>query len=292
MIDGNRIGAVPVETELGEFFRRFRRNRSAVIGGSVVLLILLVALLARHLAPYGYADTDLALVWMDPDSEHLLGTDGLGRDILSRILAGASVSLGVAGSVLGLTLIFRTLLGMLAGYRGGWVDTVVMRGADIISAFPELVFAIMLAAVLGPGVLTVILALATVWWPGIARLARSLVLALRQEQFIEAAVVSGTRRRRILVRHLLPNILAPLLVRASIGVGFIITAEATLSFLGLGVQEPLPSWGGMIRDGLTVLRTDPILAMATSAVLGLTIIGFNLLGDGLRDLLDPRIRDR
>ena len=131
---------------------------------------------------------------------------------------------------------------MLAGYRGGWVDTVVTRGADIISAFPELVFAIMLAAVLGPGVLTVIL--------------------------------------------------APLLVRASIGVGFIITAEATLSFLGLGVQEPLPSWGGMIRDGLTVLRTDPTLAMATSAVLGLTIIGFNLLGDGLRDLLDPRIRDR
>ena len=292
MIDGMQVSAAPVETELGEFFRRFRRNRSAVIGSSVVLLVLLVALLARHLAPYGYADTDLALVWMDPDSEHLLGTDGLGRDILSRILAGASVSLGVAGSVLGLTLIFGTLLGMLAGYRGGWVDTVVMRGADIISAFPELVFAIMLAAVLGPGVLTVILALATVWWPGIARLARSLVLALRQEQFIEAAVVSGTRRRRILIRHLLPNILAPLLVRASIGVGFIITAEATLSFLGLGVQEPLPSWGGMIRDGLTVLRTDPTLAMATSAVLGLTIIGFNLLGDGLRDLLDPRIRDR
>jgi ABC-type dipeptide/oligopeptide/nickel transport system permease subunit len=292
MIDGNRIGAVPVETELGEFGRRFRRNRSAVIGSSVVFLILVVALLAHHLAPYGYADTDLALVWMDPDSEHLLGTDGLGRDILSRILAGASVSLGVAGSVLGLTLVFGTLLGMLAGYRGGWVDTVVMRGADIISGFPELVFAIMLAAVLGPGVLTVILALATVWWPGIARLARSLVLALRQEQFIEAAVVSGTRRRRILVRHLLPNILAPLLVRASIGVGFIITAEATLSFLGLGVQEPLPSWGGMIRDGLTVMRTDPTLAMATSAVLGLTIIGFNLLGDGLRDLLDPRSRDR
>jgi ABC-type dipeptide/oligopeptide/nickel transport system permease subunit len=280
------------ESEFAVFIRRFRRNRSALIGSIVVALVVAAALLARHLAPYDFADTNLALVWMDPDGEHLLGTDGLGRDILSRILTGASVSLGVAASVLAITLTIGTGLGMLAGYLGGWVDTLVMRGADIISAFPELVFAIMLAAVLGPGVLTVILALATVWWPGISRLARSLVLALRQEQFIEAAIVSGTRPRRILLRHFLPNILAPLLVRASIGVGFIITAEATLSFLGLGVQEPLPSWGGMIRDGLAVLRTDPTLAIATSAVLGLTIIGFNLLGDGLRDLLDPRIRDR
>ena len=227
MIGEAQLGAAPPMSELGEFLRRFRRNRSALIGSVIVALVLVVALLARQLAPYGYADTDLALVWMDPDAGHLLGTDGLGRDILSRILAGASVSLGVAGSVLALTLVFGTFFGMLAGYLGGWFDTVVMRGADIISAFPELVFAIMLAAVLGPSVLTVILALATVWWPGIARLARSLVLALRQEQFIEAAVVSGTRRRGILLRHLLPNILAPLLVRASIGVGFIITAVST-----------------------------------------------------------------
>jgi len=280
------------ESELAEFIRRFRGNRNALIGGSIVGLVVIVALLARHLAPYDFADTNLALVWMEPDGDHLLGTDSLGRDILSRILSGASISLGVAGAVLAITLVLGAGLGMLAGYLGGWVDTVVMRAADIISAFPELIFAIMLAAVLGPGVATVILALAAVWWPGVSRLARSLVLGLRQEQFIEAAIVSGTRRRRIILRHFLPNILAPLLVRASIGVGFIITAEATLSFLGLGVQEPLPSWGGMIRDGLSVLRTDPSLAISTSAVLGVTIIGFNLLGDGLRDLLDPRIRDR
>jgi ABC-type dipeptide/oligopeptide/nickel transport system permease subunit len=258
----------------------------------VVSLVIIVALLARPLAPYDFDDTNLALVWMDPDADHLLGTDGLGRDILSRILSGASISLGVASAVLAITLVLGAGLGMLAGYLGGWVDTVIMRSADIISAFPELIFAIMLAAVLGPGIATVILALAAVWWPGVSRLARSLVLALRQEQFIEAAIVSGTRKRSILIRHFLPNILAPLLVRASIGVGFIITAEATLSFLGLGVQEPLPSWGGMIRDGLAVLRTDPSLAISTSGVLGLTIVGFNLLGDGLRDLLDPRIRDR
>jgi ABC-type dipeptide/oligopeptide/nickel transport system permease subunit len=280
------------ESALAEFARRFQRNRSALIGGVIVSLAIVVALLARRLAPYEFDDTNLALVWMDPDADHLLGTDGLGRDILSRILSGASISLGVAGAVLAITLVLGAGLGMLAGYLGGWVDTAVMRSADIISAFPELIFAIMLAAVLGPGITTVILALAAVWWPGVSRLARSLVLALRQEQFIDAAIVSGTRKRGILLRHFLPNILAPLLVRASIGVGFIITAEATLSFLGLGVQEPLPSWGGMIRDGLAVLRTDPALAISTSGVLGLTIVGFNLLGDGLRDLLDPRIRDR
>ncbi|HLJ21992.1 MAG TPA: ABC transporter permease, partial [Stellaceae bacterium] len=177
-------------------------------------------------------------------------------------------------------------------YFGGWIDTVAMRAADIILAFPELIFAILLAAVLGPGVVTVVLALAITWWPGIARLARSLVLGLRHEAFVEAAVASGTRPLAIMLRHFLPNIVAPLIVRASIGVGFIITAEATLSFLGLGVQEPTPSWGGMIRDGLTVLRTDPYLAISASAVLGVTILGFNLLGDGLRDLLDPRARDR
>jgi ABC-type dipeptide/oligopeptide/nickel transport system permease subunit len=280
------------ENAFAEFTRRFCRNRNALVGGLIVGLVVIVALLSRQLAPYEFGDTNLALVWMDPDAHHLFGTDGLGRDILSRILRGASISLGVAGAVLAMTLVLGAGLGMLAGYLGGWVDTVIMRCADIISAFPELIFAIMLAAVLGPGILTVTLALAVVWWPGVSRLARSLVLALRQEQFIEAAIVGGARKRSIFLRHLLPNILAPLLVRASIGVGFIITAEATLSFLGLGVQEPLPSWGGMIRDGLAVLRTDPALAISTSVALGLTIVGFNLLGDGLRDLLDPRIRDR
>jgi ABC-type dipeptide/oligopeptide/nickel transport system permease subunit len=198
----------------------------------------------------------------------------------------------VAVSVLALTLTVGTLAGMVAGYFGGWVDTVLMRGADIVFAFPELILAILVAAMLGPGVGTVVVALAIVWWPGIARLTRSLTLALRTELFVDAAVVSATRPFRILLRHILPNIVPPLIVRASIGVGFIVMAEATLSFLGIGVQEPLPTWGGMIRDGLVALRTEPYLALSASAALGVTIIGFNLLGDGLRDLLDPRVRHR
>lgn len=280
------------EPERGELRRRFLRNRNAVIGGALVAIAVLTALLATAIAPHPYTETNMLLVWDEPDAQHWLGLDALGRDILSRVIVGARVSLGVAAAVLTLTLAFGTAVGIVAAYFGGWIDTVAMRAADIILAFPELIFAILLAAVLGPGVVTVVLALAITWWPGIARLARSLVLGLRHEAFVEAAVASGTRPLAIMLRHLLPNIVAPLIVRASIGVGFIITAEATLSFLGLGVQEPTPSWGGMIRDGLTVLRTDPYLAISASAVLGVTILGFNLLGDGLRDLLDPRARDR
>jgi len=280
------------EQEQGEFRRRFLHNRNAVIGGALAAIAVLTALFATSLAPHPYTETNMLLVWGEPDALYPLGLDSLGRDILSRILVGARVSLGVAAAVLALTLALGTAVGMAAAYFGGWIDTVAMRTADIILAFPELIFAILLAAVMGPGVFTVVLALAITWWPGVARLARSLVLGLRHEAFVEAAVASGTRPATILLRHFLPNIAAPLIVRASIGVGFIITAEATLSFLGLGVQEPTPSWGGMIRDGLTVMRGDPYLAISASAVLGITILGFNLLGDGLRDLLDPRARDR
>ena len=280
------------DQEQGEFRRRFLHNRNAVIGGALAAIAVLTALFATSLAPHSYTETNMLLVWGEPDAQYPLGLDSLGRDILSRILVGARVSLGVAAAVLALTLALGTAVGMAAAYFGGWIDTVAMRTADIILAFPELIFAILLAAVMGPGVFTVVLALAITWWPGVARLARSLVLGLRHEGFVEAAVASGTRPATILLRHFLPNIAAPLIVRASIGVGFIITAEATLSFLGLGVQEPTPSWGGMIRDGLTVMRSDPYLAISASAVLGLTILGFNLLGDGLRDLLDPRARDR
>lgn len=273
-------------------WRRVLRNRNAVIGGSIVALALAVAILAPLIAPHSYARTDLLNTWAPPDADTWLGTDKLGRDILSRLIVGARTSLLIAGSVLAITLVAGVALGTVAGYFGGWTDTLIMRTVDLVLAFPEVVFAIMVATALGPGTATVIVALSMGWWPGIARLARSLVLVLRNELFIEAATVAGTPPHLILWRHLLPNMVAPLLVRASVGVGFIIMAEATLSFLGLGVQEPVPSWGGMIRDGLTALRTDPMLAASASLVLGITIIGFNLWGDGLRDALDPRLEGR
>jgi ABC-type dipeptide/oligopeptide/nickel transport system permease subunit len=280
-------------SEMGrsDFWLRFRRSRNACAGAAIVALVAVAALGAPWLAPHGHEDTNLLAVWAEPSSQHWLGGDALGRDVLSRLLVGARVSMLVAVSVLAMTLLLGISSGMAAGYFGGWVDVALMRSADIVFAFPELILAILVAAMLGPGILTVVVALSIVWWPGIARLVRSLTLTLRTELYVDAAIVSGTRPGRILLRHILPNLVAPILVRASIGVGFIVMAEATLSFLGIGVQEPLPTWGGMIRDGLVALRTEPYLALSASAALAMTIVGFNLLGDGLRDLLDPRIRD-
>lgn len=280
------------DTTRSDNWLKFRRNRNAMIGSVIVLFVVIVAALSGIIAPYDYSATSLWDVWTPPGDEFLLGSDELGRDILSRLIVGARVSLTIAMTVLAITMTVGITLGMLAAYHGGWLDTIIMRSVDVIFAFPELVFAILIAAVLGPGTTSVIVALSLVWWPGIARLTRSLALSVRRELYVDAAIVAGTPSYKILWRHILPNILAPLIVRASIGIGFIITAEATLSFLGIGVQEPLPSWGGMIRDGLTSLRLDPYLAMFSSCALGITIIGFNLLGDGLRDIFDPRSEGR
>ena len=272
--------------------RRLARQRNVVIGGTIVAFVVAVALLAPFLTPHPPDETDLFNTWALPGNPNLLGTDKLGRDILSRLIAGAQTSLLVAGAVLAITLAVGTTLGMLAGYVGGRTDSILMRIVDIMLAFPEVVIAILVASVMGTGPLTVVVSLALVWWPGITRLTRSFVLVIREELYIDAAIVAGTSTAMIFWRHLLPNIAAPLLVRASVGVGFIIMAEATLSFLGLGIQEPQASWGGMIRDGLPALRTDPYLALFGSLALGTTIIGFNLLGDGLRDALDPKLQGR
>ncbi len=271
---------------------RFLKHRNGAVGSLIVLVVVLGALIGPLVVPHDYEATDLLNTWSPPTAENWLGTDKLGRDIFSRLVVGARTSLLVAGAVLAITLTLGILIGMTAGYLGGRLDNLLMRIVDLTLAFPEVVFAILVAAVIGPGTLTVIVALSLVWWPGIARLTRSLVLTLRSELFVDAAIVSGTPTGAIFRRHMLPNIAAPIIVRASVGVGFIIMAEATLSFLGLGIQEPQPSWGGMIRDGLPALQTDPYLAMFGSVALGVTVIGFNLLGDALRDVLDPRLEGR
>ncbi len=286
------VEAIVEQTGFADFLRRFWRTRSAVLGFVLVAVALAAALSSHWIAPLDFSRTNMAFIWEPPGQDFTLGTDALGRDVLSRLIVGASVSLLVALSVLAISLVIGTAAGMAAAWYGGWFDALVMRTADITFAFPDLIIAILIAAMLGPGITTVILSLSIVSWPGIARLTRSLVLSLRNELFVDAAIVCGTRPAVILLRHCLPNIVPALIVRASVGVGFVVMAEATLSFLGLGVQEPLPSWGGMIRDGLPALRSDPHLALAAGVALGVTIIGFNLLGDGLRDLLDPRIRDR
>ena len=245
-------GAETVAGESGarDFLRGFLAHRSAVIGAAIVLLALVAAAGGAWLAPRDWRLTSMAFVWEPPGADFVLGADQLGRDVLSRLIVGARVSLVVAFSVLAIALVVGTAVGMTAAWRGGWFDAVAMRAADLTFAFPELIIAILVAAMMGPGIPTVILSLALVSWPGIARITRSLVLTLRSELFVDAAVACGTSPARILLGHCLPNIVPALIVRASVGVGFVIMAEATLSFLGLCVQEPLPSWGGMIRDGL------------------------------------------
>ena len=220
--------AIVEPTGVADFLRRFLRTRSAVLGFAIVAVAFGVALLSHWIAPTDFSRTNMAFIWEPPGKDFALGTDALGRDVLSRLIVGAAVSLVVALSVLAIALVVGTAAGMVAAWRGGWFDAFVMRTADITFAFPDLIVAILIAAMLGPGIPTVILSLAIVSWPGIARLTRSLVLSLRHELFVDAAIVCGTKPATILLRHCLPNIVPALIVRASVGVGFVVMAEATL----------------------------------------------------------------
>jgi len=256
-------------------------------------MVLAAALLAPVLAPYDPArvPTDLAARSMRPPGrEHWLGTDLLGRDLFSRILYGARVSLLVGLAVALLTAILGAVVGLLAGFYAGTIDAVFMRLTDAIMAFPTLVLAIAAVAILDqPGLLALILVLAAVQWTTVARLIRGQALSLREREFVSAAYALGARDLRILVRHLLPNCLAPLLVSTTFGVASNILAEAGLSFLGLGIQPPAVSWGSLLSEGAVYLTVKPWLVIFPGLAISLTVLGCNLAGDGLRDLLEPRL---
>jgi len=270
---------------------RFLRNRSATIGASIVLFWLVVALLAPVIAPYSPTVQRITNRLKPPSAQHLFGTDELGRDIFSRVLHGARVSLPVALAVVVMTSSVGILLGAVAGYLGGFVDEVIMRIADAVLAFPSLILAIAITAALGPGLINAAIAVALVLWPEYARLIRSRVIALREMEFVTAATALGISRRRTLFKHILPNALPIMLVKVSLDMGNAILLAASLSFVGLGAVPPTPEWGAMIAAGRHKffewwLAAFPGLAIFTA------VVGFNFLGDGLRDLLDPRMRRR
>ncbi len=270
---------------------RFLRNRSATIGASIVLFWLVVALLAPVIAPYSPTAQRITNRLKPPSAQHLFGTDELGRDIFSRVLHGARVSLPVALAVVVMTSSVGILLGAVAGYLGGFVDEVIMRIADAVLAFPSLILAIAITAALGPGLINAAIAVALVLWPEYARLIRSRVIALREMEFVTAATALGVSRRRTLFKHILPNALPIMLVKVSLDMGNAILLAASLSFVGLGAVPPTPEWGAMIAAGRHKffewwLAAFPGLAIFTA------VVGFNFLGDGLRDLLDPRMRRR
>lgn len=269
-----------------------RRPRDLGMGIGAVLLLLIItsALFAPWLAPHPPTRLNLLETFAPPSRIHPLGTDHLGRDILSRIMFGARTTLGAAALVLVVMLVIALSVGMIAGFVGGLVDYILMRLVDLVLAFPGLILAIAVAGTLGPGLLNVTLALALVWWAGYARLIRALVLQVREQEYITAATALGVPPLRIIFRHILPNIVGPLVVIASLDLGAIVLSIAGLNFLGLGAQPPTPEWGAMLNDAQPFLQTEPQLLLAPAGAMVLTVLAFNLLGDALRDWLDPQMR--
>lgn len=269
--------------------RRLLASWNGRVGLVVVGFVVLVAVGAPIFSPYDpTTDSNLIEARQGPSWQHPFGTDRLGRDMLRRIAHGARISIVVGLAVVAGSSIVGVTLGMLSGYLGGSVDSIIMRLMDVLLAFPGILLAIAIVAVRGPGLLNTMLAVAVVGIPGYARVMRSMVLSLREREFVVAARMVGTRDRRIMLRHIFPNSLSPLIVQATLGIGGAILFAAALGFLGLGAQPPLPEWGAMISDGIPFLRTDPHMVFFPGFAIMLTVLGFNLLGDGLRDALDPQ----
>jgi peptide/nickel transport system permease protein len=268
-----------------------RAHPPVAFGIGLVALLFLVALLAPVISPHNPLAVTPDDAYMRPLSPgHLLGTDELGRDLLSRVLWGARVSLPVAFVAVAVGLFGGGLIGLASGYWGGIVDLLLMRFIDALLAFPALILAIAIVAALGPNLTNAMIAIGVVAIPVYARLVRALVLQLKQMEFVTATRSLGATAPRIIVRHLIPNLLNPIIVQVSLSAGFAILSEAVLSFLGLGAQVPTPDWGVMINSGATFLANDPWLAIVPGAAISLTVYSFNFLGDSLRDALDPRLR--
>ncbi|HBY45881.1 MAG TPA: ABC transporter permease [Thermomicrobiales bacterium] len=275
------------------FLRRFAGETPLnVLALGIITVFIFLSIFGRLLAPYDPIVPDIANKLAPPSAAHWLGTDELGRDILSRVLTGTRISLGIATMILSIAITAGVLIGAVAGYVGGWVDEVLMRITDIFLAFPALILAMGIAASLGRDLKNVIIALTLVYWPWYARLIRGQVLMIRERDFVEAAHAIGMRPSRVLLRHILPNTMAPIIVQATVDVGYAVLATAGLSFIGLGAQPPSPEWGTMIAGARAYFRVAWWYMTFPGIALTLTVIGFNLLGDGLRDYFDPRTRLR
>jgi ABC-type dipeptide/oligopeptide/nickel transport system permease subunit len=275
---------------VGAVLRAIFKHKLSRVGIVFIILLVGMAALAPWLAPYDPNKQDLYHVLSGPSRQHWLGTDNVGRDLLSRIIYGSRVSLmvGVLATLLSATI--GSLIGLVAGHRGGVVDMVVMRITDTFMCIPWLVFVLVLAAALGPGLKNIIIALGALGWTGFARIIRGQVLMLRELPYVEAARASGATGLRIMFKHLLPNSVAPIIVASSITLGMFIMVESAAAFFGLGAQPPTASWGKALRTGYAYLEIVPLFSIAPGAMITLAVLAFNFLGDGLRDALDPRLR--
>jgi len=270
--------------------RTLLKHRLSVVGIVIIIFMFSLAAFAPWIAPYDPNAPDFYNILKGPSAKHWLGTDDLGRDLLSRVIYGARVSMTVGLGVTVFSLAFGTFMGVLSGFKGGAWDMVIMRVVDMIFIFPGFMFILILAAALGPGIINIIVAISLFGWAGSARLIRGNVLSVRELPYVEAARASGASNTRIMFKYVLPNSLAPMIVAAALGLGGAVGMEAGAAFLGIGVQPPTPSWGRELRVGFTYLTTSPLYSVAPGMLITLAIAAFIVLGDGLRDALDPRIR--
>lgn len=288
---------IPASTVVDEFpspwkeaWQTFCKNRLALVGLGIVSLFIILAIIAPLIAPYGFKDQELSKRLLAPSSQHWFGTDDFGRDIFSRIVYGARISLWVGlFSVLASTIL-GTILGIIAGYYGRWVDTVISRIFDIMLAFPSILLAIAVVSILGPSLRNALIAIAVINIPNFGRLIRSKVLSIKQEEYIMAARAVGMKDTRILLLHILPNSISPVIVQATLAIATAIIEAAALGFLGLGAQAPTPEWGKMLSDSKQYLVQAPWTLFFPGIAIMLTVLGFNLIGDGLRDVLDPKMK--
>lgn len=279
-----------IESPWAVGWRRFKKNRVALLGGIFLVIFIFLAVFAPFLTPYDPTRADFLRRNQAPSSEHWLGTDEMGRDVLTRTLYGGRISLTVGLVAVSIMMIIALILGSIAGYAGGFTDTVIMRLADIFLSFPFLILAITASALLGPSIYNVMIILGVISWPGPCRLLRAEFLKLKTQDFVQAAIALGGGHRRIILIHLLPNAIPPLLVAATLGVASTIIGEAGLSFLGLGVPPPAPSWGNMLNSAraLHIMEGMPWMWLPPGIAIFLAVLSINFLGDGLRDALDPK----
>lgn len=282
----------PQATQRGQWrmgFERFRQHRPALAGAVVLLLLTLLSAFAPLVSPYDPEKTQLLLIFEPPTATHPMGTDSLGRDLATRILYGGRVSLSIGVMAVAVAISLGTLVGMVAGFYGRWADSVLMRFVDLMYSIPSLFFLILLGVYFrGLSILAIVIVLGLLRWMTTARLVRAQFLSLKEREFVEAARTVGARNMRIIVRHILPNALAPIIVAATLGVAGAIITESTLSFLGLGIQPPTPSWGNMLKDATRDMERAPWTAVYPGLFIFLAVVSINFIGDGLRDALDPR----
>lgn len=279
------------QSQFGEIWHRLKKNKVAVVCLFVILAIVIIAILAPVIAPYPYDKQDYTKIYAPPSSEHLLGTDQLGRDILSRLIYGAGQSLQLGVISTAIASVIGIIIGSIAGYYGGWTDTLTMRFFDIYQSIPMFLLCITLAAVMGPSLTNATLAIGISMIPGPARMMRASILSIREMEYVESAKAINDGSLRIIRKYIIPNAIAPVIVFITMNIGMNILAGSALSFIGLGAQPPVPEWGCMVSDARNIMRDHGTLALYPGICIMITVLAFNLLGDGLRDALDPRLRN-